>query len=322
MKIAYLTIAVAILLLAGSGHAAEEPRVQVEDDGTGLTLIVDGKNVLRYHYEEMPPPEGKNAKFRRSGFIHPLWAPDGQVLTTIHPADHIHHMGLWHPWTKTEFDGRHIDFWNLGSGEGTCRFVKVAEVKSGAPRGGFKVMQEVVDLKAPGGERVVLDEELKVTAGSTPEGAFLVDYTITQRCATDLPLTLVAYRYGGFGFRGTEAWHGTNSFMVTSEGKNRDDGHASRARWCNVFGTAGSGPAGIVFMSHPSNHAHPEPMRLWDSKSNRGRSNVFFNFCPVQQEPWTLEPGRDYVRRYRMYVYAGATDAEKAETLWKAFAAE
>ena len=66
-------------------------------------------------------------------------------------------------------------------------------------------------------------------------------------------------------------------------------------------------------MGHPSNHEFPEPMRLWPDR------DIFFNFCPVQQKDWVLEPGKDYVFRYRLAVYNGQRTAEQAENYWQDF---
>ena len=46
----------------------------------------------------------------------------GRVITGDYPPDHIHHHGVWFAWTKTEFEGRHPDFWNMGDGTGTVEF--------------------------------------------------------------------------------------------------------------------------------------------------------------------------------------------------------
>ena len=69
--------------------------------------ISDAKNtILLYHKEEVTPPKGSDPIYKRSAFIHPLKTPKGASLTSIHPADHIHHMGLWHAWVKTSIDGK------------------------------------------------------------------------------------------------------------------------------------------------------------------------------------------------------------------------
>jgi hypothetical protein len=290
--------------------------VRTEQD---LTVKVGDKPVLTYRYAPMPPPEGVNARFTRSGFIHPLYSPGGEVLTAIHPKDHYHHLGLWNPWTSTEFAGQHVDFWNLGKGEGTVRFVRFESVTDGPVFGGFRAVLDHVALKTPGGETVVLRELCDVRVWHT-DGSFLVDFGSTQTCVADQPLKLNAYRYGGFGFRGRTGWGDANSDYLTSEGKTRLNGHASRSRWCHVFGETPKGGAGVLFMSNPENREHPEPMRLWPKGANKGKDNVFFNFCPVQKKPWIMEPGKSYTLRYRFCLYDGKPAGTPAEPLWQAFA--
>ena len=297
------------------GSSAETAGVEVIKNDSFLQLQIGDSNVLRYNSAVVPPPEGADQLYARSGFIHPLWSPAGEVLTCIHPKDHIHHMGLWMPWTKTEFEGRDVDFWNLGDGKGTVRFVKFISTESGAVYGGFGAIQEHVDLSAPEGEKVALNEELDVRVWNLgkSEECWLLDYTSKQRCASASPLHLLEYRYGGLGFRAMSQWNEGNSDYLTSEGKTRKDGHGTRARWCNVFGSTAKGPAGVLFMSHLNNHEHPEPMRIWPE------GDVFFNFCPIQKADWILEPGETYIFRYRLYVYSGKITPETAERFWQDF---
>lgn len=298
------------------GSPVEATGVEVIKNDSFLQLQIGNNKVLRYNHAVVPPPEGASPCYARSGFIHPLWSPAGEVLTLIHPKDHIHHMGLWMPWTKTKFEGREVDFWNLGKGQGTVRFVEFISTASGVVYGGFNAIQEHVALRTPEGEKVALNEELDVRVWNlgVENEYWLVDYTSKQRCASASPLYLLKHRYGGLGFRATSQWNEDNSDYLTSEGKTRKDGHGTRARWCNVFGSTARGPAGVLFMSHPDNHEHPEPMRIWPE------GEVFFNFCPIQKADWILEPGNDYILRYRLYVYSGKITPETAERFWQDFA--
>ena len=85
------------------GKFNNEDPVQVTKNKT-LDVSIGTSKILRYHHHPMPPPEGKDSLYTRSGFIHPIWTPEGRVLTRIHPMDHIHHMGLRAPWTNTAFE--------------------------------------------------------------------------------------------------------------------------------------------------------------------------------------------------------------------------
>ncbi|MHC4623226.1 MAG: DUF6807 domain-containing protein [Planctomycetota bacterium] len=298
---------------------SEMPTIEAVKNDAFLELRANGKNILRYNHAPVPPPRGADLLYTRSAFIHPLWSPTGAVLTDIHPPDHVHHMGIWMPWTKTEFEGRKMDFWNLKEGKGTVRFSKFLSTTSGPVYGGFVAQQEHVDLSAPTGEKVVLDETWDVRAyniGDPKKSCWLWDFVSTQCCAANSPLHHYEYRYGGLGFRATRQWTADNSEQLTSKGKTREDGNRTRARWCDTYGQTRNGWAGVTVMSHPENFRHPEPMRLWPKK----HSHLFFNFAPSQLGDWTMEPGKNYVFRYRFYVHKGKPVAADLERLWNDFA--
>jgi hypothetical protein len=294
-------------------------------DEQGLTVQCRGRNVLRYNSAPVSMPAGVDSIFSRSGFIHPLWSPSGFPLTCIQPPDHPHHYGIWNPWTKTRFEGREVDFWNLGDGKGTVRFAGYLSRTDGPVFGGFKALQKHVDLSVKGVEKPALDEVWDVRVWNVPgtdKGISLVDFTSTLSCAGLNPLELEAYRYGGgIGFRATPEWTRENVVLFTSEGKARGDADGTAARWCDMTGAAGTeSRAGILFMSHPSNRSHPEPMRVWDGNANAGRGDLFFEFCPIRHRAWTLAPGREYVLRYRLLVHDGSVPAADCERAWRDFA--
>ena len=296
--------------------AVEMPNVEVTKDDKVLQIRRGDNKILQYNHSIVPAPKGQSELYNRSGFIHPLWSPSGAVLTDIHPADHIHHIGIWMPWTKTKFEGKEVDFWNLKEGQGTVRFVKFLSTSSGPVYGGFEAEQEHVALKTAEGEKVVIKEvwDVKVyNVGGAEKGYWLWDFVSTQRVVADSPLHLPEYRYGGFGFRAAAEWKDENSMYLTSEGKTRKDGHGTRARWCETAGAIEGKWAGITFMSHPKNFRHPEPMRIWPS------GQVFFNWAPSLAGDWVMEPGEEYVFRYRMYVHEGKVKAADAERMWGDF---
>ena len=299
------------------GSSVFRPDVKMVKNDSFLEICRGDNKILRYNHAPVPPPEGASPFYTRSGFVHPLWSPSQAVLTNIHPSDHIHHLGIWMPWTKTEFEGKEVDFWNLGKGEGTVRFVKFLSTTSGPVYGGFDAEQEHVALKTSEGEKVVLKETWDVrvyNVGGPDKGYWLWDFVSTQRCVADSPLYQIKYRYGGFGFRGAAEWEGENAAYLTSEGRTRNDGHATRARWCDMAGAIEEKWAGVAIMSHPKNFRHPEPMRIWPS------GQVFFNFAPEQLGDWTMEPGKDYVFRYRFYVHEGKVNITNTERIWNDFA--
>jgi hypothetical protein len=291
-----------------------------------LLIKRNGAKVLQYNITEVYPPDNVDPVYKRSGFIHPLWSPSGNILTRINPPDHLHHMGIWNPWTRTTFEGHNTDFWNLYEGQGTVKFAGFNSIINGPVYGGFRARQEHIDLQAKGGDKVALNEVWDVRIWNTTSAgsadSYLIDFSTTLNCATGSPITLEAYRYGGgIGFRATAEWTNENSTVLTSDGKDRNNADGTRARWCNVWGRFSErGSSGILFMSHPSNREFPEPMRVWPVDANEGRGDLFFEFCPIRNKSWELKPGNDYVLKYRLLVYDGQIETGIAESLWNDFA--
>ncbi|MCF8335358.1 MAG: PmoA family protein [Bacteroidales bacterium] len=310
-------------LRSGSGETTNLPTMDYIQDEESLVLKKGDQSVLSYRYALYPAPEGVNDLYSRNAYIHPLYSPSGNVLTRIQPPDHYHHYGIWNPWTKTHFDGRAIDFWNLGKGEGTVRFNGFITRVKGPVYSGFETLQKHIDLK---GDTTAINERWDVRVWNIDikgKEVFLWDLTTTLNCATDKPVMLNEYRYGGgIGFRAVEDWKKENIRVLTSEGKNRKQADGSRARWCITWADVkGKQPSGILFMSNPANREFPEPMRVWPPDANEGRGDFFFEFCPIRHASWELKPGELYTLKYRMMVFDGEfLTTGKAEEIWNDFA--
>ena len=311
----------AVFELSVKEGAKSKPAVTVTQNDVGLVLASQDKSILQYQTAVHDVPEGIDPLYKKSGFVHPVWSPDGEVLTAIQPEDHYHHYGIWNPWTKTHIQGREVDFWNLARDMATVRFAGLLSKVSGPVFGGFKVRQEHVDFKGESGAQIALNELLDVRVFVTQwqgEPVWIVDYTSTFNNALSVPVELDAYRYGGgLGYRATKAWTNRNSHVLTSEGKTRVNADGTRARWCDITGATTQGQAGILFLSHTANRQHPEPMRVWPPNATNGY--VFFEFCPIRHVAWTLQPNQDYVLRYRMVIHNGVLSPEVAESLWQAY---
>ncbi len=315
----------ALKMLPPEAPVFENSSILIDESST--TLLMHGSPVLQYHHADMLPPEGTNPSLRRSAFIHPLWSPQGAVLTHIQPPDHYHHYGIWNPWTSTTIEGiGDVDFWNLAGGQGRVQFGGYLGTEKGPVFAGIKVRQEHVAY--PGQDEnntlLAINEVWDVRAWDAGGDAVtLVDLTTTLNSPLPDGILFNAYRYGGgIGYRATDNWTRDNSTVLTSEGKTRSNTDASKARWCIIEGQTDTkaGRSGVLFLSHPSNRSHPEPMRMWDENSVGGRGEIFFQFTPIRHHDWMIEPNKSYTLRYRMIVYDGEITAEKAEEYWKAFA--
>ena len=300
-----------------SGTAAPANSVEFQKDGSRLKAVVSGRPMLSYQTGPGEFPRENIAEaFRRAGYIHPLLTPSGKLVTDDYPRNHLHHHGVWWSWTKTEFQGRHPDFWNMGEKTGRGEFVNLDETWNGPVQAGFRAQHRFVDLTAPT-PTAAIDDKWEVRTYASGKGAkfWIFDLTSTQTCATADPLKLPKYHYGGLGFRGNWDWNGKDKcFFLTSEGEtDRDKGNFTRAHWCDIWGQVDGAPAGIAILSHPENFATPQPMRIHPTEP-------FFCYAPQQLGDTEITPGKPYVSRYRFIIHDGPADKSLIERLWQDFA--
>ncbi|MEJ7777943.1 MAG: PmoA family protein [Daejeonella sp.] len=310
-----------IFELVQGAPAKPQTNMNAVANNGAITISSGGKNFLQYNYKTMYPPKGVDTAYKRSGFIHPLWSPHGQELTRINAPDHYHHFGLWNPWTHVSFEGDTVDFWNLKSRLGTVRFAGLVSVNKGPVYADFQTRHEHVVFKKDRTEKVAINELQTVRIYQPEENSdyYIADITIQLNCASESPVVLEEYRYGGLGWRATEKWNKDNSETLTSGGLNRKAADGSKARWVIVQGSIDQDYAGAVMMSYPANYNHPEPLRIWPESMN-GRGDVYANFSPTKDKDWPLLPGKDYVLKYRFLVFNGKYSKEKAEAAWQSFA--
>jgi hypothetical protein len=283
-----------------------------EADGVKLTL--GPATVLRYQTAgKLPPGIGNN--FLRGGYIHPLLTPGGLLVTDDYPGDHRHHHGIWSAWAHSTFEGRQMDFWNMGGGSAKVDFASLVGTWDGPVHAGLRARQVFVDLRAPGGGKTALDEEWVVTLYRTHQGTvpyFVFDLDSTQQAASVSPVMLESYLYGGFAFRGSAQWR-TGATFLTSEGKDRRAGDGSTGRWCYIGGPVGGKMGGYAVLGHPSNFRAPQPMRL-------NPTDPYFSFSPVKMGGFPILPGKPYQSRFRFVVSDGNPDQALLDRLWNDYA--
>jgi hypothetical protein len=292
--------------------------VKVErGEGDIVNITIDNHPVIRYQGGKgiLPRPDIKPI-FLRGGYIQSVFTPSGKVVTDDYPLNHVHHHGIWFAWTKTVFEDRKPDFWNMGEGSGTVEFEALDSVWSGPVHGGFTARHRHVDLSAPQ-PKGVLGEEWIVNvyrAGKSTRPYWVFDLTSTQHALSSNPLILPQHLYGGLGFRGNRQWDGKeNTFFLTSEDKTRTDGHGTRARWCHIGGKVDGQLAGIAILGHPDNFRAPQPMRIHPEEP-------FFCFAPPQLGESKIDSTSKYISRYRFIVYDGEPDKAELDRIWNDYA--
>ena len=302
------------LVVAGS---KPKTGVDLTRRSDGLDFKVGGRSVFSF----VTTPSGLPTKeikpiFLRGGYIHPVFTPSGRLVTDDYPSDHYHHHGIWFAWTKTEFEGAHPDFWNVGDATGRVEFESLDGSWTGPVHAGFKSRQRYIALigAAP---KPVLNEQWEVRVYNVGQGGkryFSFDIVATQQCASNSSLVLEEYRYGGMGVRGHRDWKDKSKVsLLTSEGKTRENGNATRARWVHMSGLVDNETVGIAVLDHPGNFRSPQPLRLHPD-------DPYFNYAPSQLGRFEIKPGEKFVLRYRYIVADGAPDKTELDRLWADYA--
>jgi hypothetical protein len=285
-----------------------------------LQIAVSGQPAFHYRTDRtILPRNDLPPAIIRAGYIHPVLSPAGHVVTDDYPSNHAHHHGIWAPWTRTKFQGRAPDFWNMHQLTGAEHFVGIDRTWSGPVHGGFESRHEMMDLSGTAPVKA-LDVTWRVTAYAVeggPRPVRLFDLELAHTAATADPLVLPEYHYGGFGFRGAAGWNGPGDAAryLTSEGiSDRIDGNNTRARWCYVGGAVeGGAVAGTATLGHPDNFRAPQPVRLHPNMP-------YFSFVPQQLGEFSIVPGQPYVARFRFIVADGEPDRAFFDAWWNGYA--
>jgi hypothetical protein len=287
----------------------------VIDRGKALDLSDGARTVVRFQKQgELPP--GIDPVYLRGGYLHPLYTPAGVEVTGDYPESHHHQHGIWSAWTRTRFGEHAIDFWNMDDRQGKVDFQSVEQTFSGPVFAGFTARLAHIDLL--GSPPVIaLDERWTVMAYRTHERTppyFVVDLESLQRTATDTPMLLEQYTYGGFALRGNAQWsHPANVTFLTSEGLDRAGGDGQKGRWCSIGGHVDGKMVGFAMLGHPENFRAPQTFRVHPK-------HPYMSFAPVRDGPFTIEPGKPYVSRFRIVSFDGPLDRELIERLWRDYA--
>lgn len=311
------------LLIFAALCSSAAAQIAVEKSERVLRFMSAGRPMFTYQMEPGALPEGVAPSYAHGGYLHPVFTPSGKLVTADFPPDHRHQRGIFFAWTKTEFEGRHPDFWNMGKGDtgdakpsAEVRFGSLEKFWGGANDGGFISRHRFID-HGSGEAKDVLQETWQVHAHRLEADgrvANAIDLTSTQTCASPVPLLLPKYHYGGLGVRGSAEWDAVDAVqMLTSNGDDRARGDAKKAKWVWLGGKVGGSDAGLAVLIHPSNFRFPQPLRL-------NPKNPQICVAPSQDGDWSIEPGRPYVSRYRILALDGPPDAAWLEKRWSDYA--
>jgi hypothetical protein len=110
IRIARPALAALALALAAASPALARPGLDAKLQADGVTILDDEKPVLFYRTKPLDP-QGQPG---RANYIHPLYAPDGAVLTEDGARDFPEQRGLFWAWRRVMLDGAVVaDGWGM-----------------------------------------------------------------------------------------------------------------------------------------------------------------------------------------------------------------
>jgi hypothetical protein len=297
--------AIAILLATSALTAETQPEFTFREiSPTGLQLSDGGKPVFVYNFG-MVLAKGFPEAMKRSSYLHPVYAPNGAVVTDDFNVDHPHHRGISWMWPEVTVDGRKGDVWMVERFK--QRFVrwKAKESKGGTARlavengwfdGDQKFVKEDVEIVVHGVERSAPDVAQRA-----------IDFTLSFE-AVDKPVQIVGTPegkkgFGGFCFRFAPRDGGpAKTTILTEKGPAPKDGVLSKHRWAEVAGVFQGKTAWGRIDDQEGNPGYPA--NGWLLRHGFGFLNVSFPGLT----PYTLQPGKPLVLKYRVTLGAGQAE--------------
>lgn len=294
--------------------AAGTPGFGLGNDGSTHTISDGGKPVLVYHYAWVEPPEGVAQNFRRTGYIHPLYGLDGEVLTEDYPSDHYHHRGVFWGWPRGEWKGKRLDTWGLSN----SRQVHRALLGSGGDdkKAYLEIENDWVLDEAP--DEPIVRESVRIDVHPATDVGRALDFTITLKNISDASLSLKGAveqnkGYGGFNFRPDAARKPMH--FTTALGVQTEDTFIAESPWVDVSYAVTPGSeklSGAAIFQHPDNPDYPHPHYLI-------RHYAFLGHAWPGNEPYEIAAGDSVTLRYRLYTHRGNAEEGQVAEAWEAY---
>ena len=284
-------------------------QVQMKKTVNGLLFIENSDSVLLYRNK----PVSINGKFTRTHYIHPLWAPDGTVLTEDFPTDHLHHRGVFWAWHQVVVDGKNIcDGWELKDFSQKINDLQFRSLKNGCAELKTEVEWESPNLKNEQGELVpMVQEKTKIIIYPAIKNYRKIDFEISLLALVEnlsIGGSADEKGYSGFSvriklpedviFKGVAGEVSPQNTAVVSPGYIDISGRMLK----------NGEPGGVVILDHHENPGFPQP---WILRAKSSMQNAAWPGNQLVQIS-TKEP---LVLKYSLLVYSGEMKSKTIQKL-------
>jgi len=300
----------------------------VQDAESGQILISDaGKPVLRYNYQTVFEKDAidtlaankyiktPNDTFManpsiyavpRSNYIHPVYGPEGELLTRDWSKDHPHHRGIYWAWPEVEFGSKRGDLHAL-------QIVFARPTGKIILQSGNEFAQvEAENLWMWGDSIPIVNEVAVIRAYRSKEAGRIIDLAFRFEALKDS--VTIARRetklYGGLNIRMQTPKLQEISFVSDST-----DQLPGRA-WSDLSGLFAGAvkSSGLMVLQNHNNPDYPGEYIQYPELS----------WCqptfPASGTRYALIPGKPLVLRYRLLVHPGTKpDKDMSSKLWDTY---
>ena len=237
------------LSLAATSAAWGEFRFR-DIDSKSVELSENGAPVFVYNHGMMLK-EGTAPDRTRCCYLHPVYAPNGAVITDDFPKDHPHHRGISWMWPDVSVEGKVYDLWTI---KGMLAHFEKFERKEAGKDSAVLATQAGWFI----GDRKVAEEHVEITAHPAQNGHRDLDFVV-KLLATVPDVSIRGTDegekgYGGFNIRFSPR---TGTRLDTATLADSPDSDLKPNQWAELTGDFDGKKAGARITIDPSNPGSP-----------------------------------------------------------------
>ena len=291
---------IAIISLVSNNLLAQ---ISIQQEKAGV-WILDGKRKLGYY---QIAEAGINKEVGRANYWHPLYLPDGSVLTEDRPADHPLHRGIFLAWHQVYVGKQSVgDSWILKDVDVKVKKTKFKKIDN--TKGQFETVAEWQSPLWKNGKSFV-EESTKYVFHTQNSNFNVIRIEITLKALTDSVFiggSDDSKGYGGFSVR-MKVPEDIQFFSAGGEVTPMNDA-VEAGQYMNIFGTLtdDNQQGGVMIYADPENQEGPQTWIL------RNRRNISMQNPVYPGRTQILIPKDKPVKLvYYLVPYTGKIDPER-----------
>jgi hypothetical protein len=274
----------------------------------GIEISESGKKVLFYQEQ----PKSVDGKYKRAGYVHPLYDFEENVLTEDAPADHPYHRGIFLAWHQIILNNKKIaDGWMSEN----LSFAPV-KLKIKKNEGSVTLQSEILWKSVLENKNVpVIKEETNITVHASTETYRAIDFDINLFALMD-SLQIGGSEdikgYGGFCVR--LKLPKNISFISQNKEAIPQETAVEAGPWMDFVGSFDNdsfSKTGIAVFDNPAN---PKPHGQWILRKEGSMQNI-----PYPGRMPVILPKSGVRLRYRIIIQKNNLSSDNIQKLYEGY---